>query len=102
MAKVSKGGKEDVDMTKVGESKGTRKDNVEMARSEARQDTEADVEMAEVTLRSEPELSTIAQPDKGKGQAAPAIIVEPPTLVKGLADLSSDIGPSPLQGNHQI
>ena len=89
-------------MTEVGQSKGTGKDNVEMARSEARQDTKADVEMAEVTLRSEPKLGTIARPDKGKGRATPAIIVEPPTPVKGLADLSSDIGPSPLQGNHQI
>jgi len=61
-----------------------------------------DVEMAEakVTSRSEPEVGAIVQPDKGKGQANPAIILEPPTLVKGLTNLA-DVGSSKLKGKHQ-
>ncbi|KIJ93081.1 hypothetical protein K443DRAFT_13128 [Laccaria amethystina LaAM-08-1] len=49
------------------------------------------VEMTEVTLKSEPEVGTI---DQGNGQATPAIIVEPPTLVRVL----TDVGPDAPQG----
>jgi len=61
-----------------------------------------DIEMAEaeVMLRSKPEVGTIVQPDKGKGWVNPAIILEPPTLVKGLTDLP-DVGSSKLKGKHQ-
>jgi len=58
------------------------------------QGTKVDIEMAKVTLRSEPEVG------KGKGWVTPAIILEPPTLVKGLTDLA-DVGPSKLKGKHQ-
>jgi len=60
MADVSEGGKEelavDKEMTKVSQSKGTEKQNLDMERG-----TEVDVEMAEakVTLRSEPEVGAI-------------------------------------------
>jgi hypothetical protein len=92
MAEVSEGLVVDVEMTEVGQSKGTGKQDLEIVRSETTH-TEVDVEMAE------PEVGTIARPDKGKGRATPAIIVEPPTPVKGLTDLA-DIGSTRLNGKH--
>jgi len=101
MADVSEGGKEELavdnEMTKVSQSKGMEKQDLDMERG-----TEVDIEMAkaEVMLSSEPEVGTIVQPDKGKGQANPAIILEPLTPVKGLTDLA-DVGSSKLKGKHQ-
>jgi len=95
MANVSEGGKEelavDMEMTKVGQSKETGKQDLDMEWG-----TKVDIEMAKakVTLRSEPEVG------KGKGWVTPAIILEPPTLVKSLTDLA-DVGPSKLKGKHQ-
>jgi hypothetical protein len=66
MAEVSEGLVFDVEMTEVGQSKGTGKQDLEIVRSETTH-TEVDVEMAE------PEVGTIARPDKGKGRATPAI-----------------------------
>jgi hypothetical protein len=94
MADVFEGGKEepvfDVEMTEVGQNMGKGRD---MVQSKGMQGN--DVEMTEVTLKSEPEVGII---DKGKGRATPAIIVEPPTPVKVL----TDVGPDTLQGKHQI
>jgi len=99
MANVFEGGKEELavddEMTEVSQSKGMQ--DLDMERG-----AEVDVEMAEakVTSRSKPEVGTIVQPDKGKGQANPGIILEPLTLVKGLTDLP-DFGSSKLKGKHQ-
>jgi hypothetical protein len=76
----------DVEMTEVGQSKRTGQQDMEISGSEGRLTTEVDLEMAEVNRRLQPEVSMIAH--KGKGRATPAIMVEPPTLVKGLTDLA--------------
>jgi len=95
MADVSEGRKEELavddEMTEVSQSKGK---DLDMERG-----AKVDIEMAEaeVTMRKP---VTIIQPDKGKGQENPAIILEPPTLVKGLTDLP-DVGSSKLKGKHQ-
>jgi len=96
MADVSEGQKEELavddEMTEVSQSKGK---DLDMERG-----AEVDVEMAEAEVTSRKPEVTIVQPDKGKGRENPAIILEPPTLVKGLTDLP-DVGSSKLKGKHQ-
>lgn len=81
---------------KVQQPKG--KQDVQMAVSGAKEEPSCDVEMREVGQSMEEvemgpapgtedemtELGTIARPDKGKGRATPAIVLQPPTPVKGL------------------
>jgi len=79
-------------MTEVSQSKGK---DLDMERG-----AEVDIEMAEAEVTSRKPEVTIVQPDKGKGQENPAIILEPLTPVKGLTDLP-DVGSSKLKGKHQ-
>jgi len=89
MADVSEGQKEELavddEMTEVSQSKGK---DLDMERG-----AKVDIEMAEAEVMLRKPV-TIVQPDKGKGRENPAIILEPPTLVKGLngTKATMDIG----------